>query len=94
MVILGSNSQGVVALNNSHATLTGATVSGSAHGGLVATNLSSIDMAYVSTFSTVSGNSVDLFCDSTSWVTGTANISGKFTAQCNNQLTSETVALP
>jgi hypothetical protein len=94
MVILGSNGQGVVALNNSHATLSGVTVSGSAHGGLVAMNLSSIDMAYVSTFSTISGNSVDLFCDSTSWLTGTANISGKFTAQCSNQLTSETVALP
>jgi hypothetical protein len=94
LVILGSHGQGVVALNNSHATLNGVTVSGSAHGGLVATNLSSIDMASGTTLSTVSGNGVDLFCDSTSWVTGTANISGKYTAQCTNQLASETVALP
>jgi hypothetical protein len=94
LVILGSSGQGVVALNSSHATLSGATVSGSAHGGLVVTNLSSIDMASGTPLSAVSGNSVDLFCDSTSWVTGTANISGKFTAQCTNQLTSETVALP
>jgi hypothetical protein len=94
MVILGSNGQGVMALNNSHATLNAVTISGGAHGGLVATNLSSIDVTYVTTLSTVSGNSVDLFCDSTSWVTGTANISGKPTAQCTNLLTSETVALP
>jgi hypothetical protein len=94
LVILGSNGQGVVALNNSHATLTGATVSGGSHGGLVATNLSSIDMAFGTGLSTVSGNSVDLFCDSTSWVTGTANISGKPTTQCSNLLTSETVPLP
>jgi hypothetical protein len=94
MVILGSNGQGVMALNNSHATLTAVTVSGSAHGGLVATNLSSIDITYVTTLSTISGNSVDMFCDSSSWVTGTANISGKPTAQCTNLLTAETVALP
>lgn len=93
LMILGSNSQGVVALNNSHATLNGATVSGGLHGGLVALNLSSFDVAF-GNLSIVSGNSVDLFCDSSSWVTGTANISGKPTAQCSNQLPSETVALP
>ena len=94
LVITASNGQGVVALDNSHATLNGATVSGSLHGGLVATNLSSIDVAAGAMLSTISGNSVDLFCDSSSWVTGTANISGRPTAQCSNQLASETVALP
>jgi hypothetical protein len=92
--LIASNGQGLVAQNNSHATLNGVTISGSAHGGIVATNLSTVDMASGTTLSTVSGNSVDLFCDSSSWVTGTANIFGKPTSQCTNQLTSETVTLP
>jgi len=94
LVITNSVSQGVVALNNAHATLAGVTISGSAHAGLVAANMSSIDMAFGTQLSTVAGNSVDLFCDSTSWITGTANINGKPTAQCANLLPSETVAFP
>jgi len=96
LIINGSNSQGVVALNNAHATLTGATVSGSGHGGLVAANMSTIDVALgnSNSLSTVGGNSVDLFCDSTSWLTGSANIAGKPSAQCTNLLTTETVLLP
>lgn len=93
LVITGSHGQGIVAMNNSHATLSG-TVQGSAHGGLVATNLSSIDVATTSTLSTVGANGADLFCDSNSWVTGTANISGTPKTQCANLLTTETVALP
>jgi len=73
--ITRSYGQGVVAMNNSHATISG-TVQGSGHGGLVATNLSSIDVATASTLSTVGGNGVDLFCDANSLVTGTANIAG------------------
>jgi len=91
--ITGSHGQGVVALNNSHATISG-TVQGSAHGGLVATNLSSIDVATTSTLSTVGANSLDLFCDTNSWITGRANIAGTPKAQCTNLLTTETVALP
>ena len=45
LAITGSNGQGIVALNNSHATITGVTVTGSTHGGLLAANLSSIDVA-------------------------------------------------
>ena len=45
LVITGSNGQGVMALNNSHATVIGATVTGGCHGGLVAANLSSIDVS-------------------------------------------------
>jgi hypothetical protein len=93
LVITGSKGQGVMVLNNSHATVIGATVTGSAHGGLVATNLSSIDVS-VGTLSLVSGNSVDLFCDPDSTITGTANLSGVPTAQCTNLLAGETVALP
>ena len=94
LLITNSVGQGVIALNNAHATLAGVAISGSAHAGLVAANLSSIDMASGTQLSSVSGNSVDLFCDATSWVTGTANISGKPTAQCTNLLTSETVTFP
>lgn len=91
--ITRSYGQGVVAMNNSHATVSG-TIQGSGHGGLVATNLSSIDVATNSTLSTIGGNSVDLFCDANSWITGTANIAGTPTAQCTNLLPTETAPLP
>jgi len=93
LLITRSHGQGIVAMNNSHATISG-TVQGSAHGGLVATNLSSIDVATTSTLSTIGSNRVDLFCDSNSWVTGTANIAGTPTTQCLNVLITETVSLP
>lgn len=92
--ITGSQGQGIVVLNNSHATLNGATVTSSAHGGLLALNLSSIDLAPGTTLSAISGNSVDLFCDSNSMVTGTANVSGTPKTECANLLSTQTVALP
>jgi len=93
--ITGSLGQGIVAMNNSHATLFGANISHGAHAGLVAINNSSIDLSINNTpLSTISGNAVDLFCDSDSKITGTANIAGSPTAQCSNLLSSETVALP
>jgi hypothetical protein len=93
--ITGSLGQGIVAMNNSHATLFGATISHGTHAGLVAINNSSIDLSINNTpLSTISGNAVDLFCDSDSKITGTANIAGSPTAQCTNLLSSETVALP
>jgi hypothetical protein len=94
LVITGSNGQGVVALNNSHATLTGATVTGGSHAGLLAANQSSIDVSAGTTLSLVGGNSVDLFCDSGSTITGTANLSGTPKSQCTNLLSTETVTLP
>jgi len=93
--IAGSVGQGIVAMNNSHATLFGANVSHGSHGGLVAINNSSIDISNNNNpLSTISGNAVDLFCDSDSKITGTANISGAPTAQCTNLLSSETMPLP
>ena len=94
LVITGSNGQGVMALNNSHATMIGATVTGGSHGGLVAANLSSIDVSAGSTLSLVSGNSMDLFCDPGSTITGSVNLSGAPTSKCTNLLSAETVALP
>lgn len=94
LVITGSNGQGVMALNNSHATVIGATVTGGSHGGLVAANLSSIDVSAGTNLTLVGGNSVDLFCDPNSTITGSVNLSGVPTSQCTNLLTGETVALP
>ena len=94
LAITQSHGQGIMVLNNSHATIGAATVTGSSHGGLVAANLSSIDVAASSALSSVGGNSVDLFCDSGSTITGSSNIAGVPTAQCINLVSAETVALP
>lgn len=88
LVITGSRGQGIVVLNNSHATLTGATITGSGHGGLAASNLSSIDVGS-GTLTDVGGSGVDLFCDSSSRITGAANLAGTPTAQCSNLLPGE-----
>lgn len=93
--ITGSVGQGIVATNNSHATLNGVTVSRGSHAGLIAINNSSIDVGNPNNLlSTIGGNAVDLFCDSDSKITGTANIAGSPTAQCTNLLSGETVPLP
>jgi hypothetical protein len=94
LVITGSNGQGVMVLDNSHATVIGATVTKGSHGGLVAANLSSIDVSAGTTLTLVGGNSVDLFCDPGSAITGSANLSGAPTSQCTNLLAGETVTLP
>ncbi len=94
LVITGSNGQGVMALNNSHATMIGATITGGSHGGLVAANLSSIDVSTGTNLTLVGGNSVDLFCDPDSTITGTVNLSGVPTSKCTNLLSGETVTLP
>jgi hypothetical protein len=89
LVITGSRGQGVAVMNNSHATLTGATITGSVHGGLAASNLSSIDVGAATTSTLVSGNGVDLFCDSDSTITGSANVSGATVVKCANLLSAE-----
>ncbi len=92
--LMGSLGQGIVAMNNSHATLTAVTISHGSHAGLIAINNSTIDVASNNTLSTIGGNAVDLFCDTDSKITGTANIAGAPTTQCTNLLASETVSLP
>lgn len=92
--ISGSLGQGIVAMNNAHATLFGATISHGGHAGLLALNNSSIDVSNGGLLSTIGGNAVDLFCDDDSKIVGTANIAGSPTAQCTNLLSSETVPLP
>jgi hypothetical protein len=80
-------------MNNSHATLTGATVTGGGHGGLVLANLSSIDVSGAGLLTLIGGNGVDLVCDSGSTITGSANLAGVPTSQCANVLAAE-AALP
>ena len=93
VVVSNSQGQGVIVTNNSHATLAGSSITGSLHGGLVVANLSTIDNASGS-FTSVSGNATDLFCDSNSFITGTANLTGVSTVNCGNQLPNNTVPLP
>lgn len=93
VVVSNSQGQGVIVTNNSHATLAGSSITGSLHGGLVVANLSTIDNASGS-FTAVSGNATDLFCDSNSFITGTANLTGVSTVNCGNQLPNNTVPLP
>jgi hypothetical protein len=94
LAITGSYGDGILVLNNSHALVGAFTVTGSGHGGLVAANLSSIDVDASTAPSLVGGNAVDLFCDSRSVITGGANIAGVPTAQCANLLATETTPLP
>ena len=94
LVITGSQSDGILVINNSRATLTGGTVTGNSHGGLVAANLSTIGVSSSSFTTLIGGNGVDLFCDSKSLITGTANMAGVPTAQCANLLPGDSEPLP
>jgi hypothetical protein len=94
LLISNSQGQGVIVTNNSHATLAGSSITGGLHGGLVAANLSTIDIQQGSALTLVGGNHPDLFCDSSSYITGTANLSGVPTASCVNQLQFGSVPLP
>ncbi len=76
-------------VNNSHARLAGANVTGGGHGGLVLANLSSIDVGPGSMLTLIGGNGVDLFCDSGSTITGSANFAGVPTSQCVNVLAAQ-----
>jgi hypothetical protein len=94
LVITGSQSRGILVMNNSHATLSGGTVTGSNHGGLVVANLSSLAVSASAVPTLIGANSVDLFCDSKSIITGGANMAGMPTAQCANLLAGDSEPLP
>jgi hypothetical protein len=91
MIISGSHGQGIYVNGNSHADLDGSSITGSQHGGLVAVNLGTIDTISPAP---VSGNAVDVFCDSQSLITGGANIVNASTIQCTNLLPGASVAVP
>jgi len=95
LTVSGSQGQGVFVSNNSHASLAGSSITGSAHGGLVVANLSTVAVGTgTNPFTQISGNGTDLFCDSRSLITGGANIANAATVQCGNLLAGDTVPLP
>jgi len=94
LIVSHSQGQGVIVTNNSHASLSGSSITGGLHGGLVVANLSTIDIQPSSSPTVVGGNAPDLFCDSNSLITGTANLAGAPTANCANLLSGNTVTLP
>jgi hypothetical protein len=94
LLVSGSRGQGVIVTNNSHATVTGSSITGGLHGGLIVANVSTIDVQPSSSFTLVGGNAPDLFCDSNSFITGTANLAGVPTVNCGNLLAGNTVPLP
>jgi hypothetical protein len=94
LVVSGSQGQGVIVSNNSHAQLAGSSITGSAHGGLVVLNLSTAGVDSSSPLTTISGNGTDLFCDSKSQITGALNVANASTAQCSNILPGTYEILP
>jgi len=94
LIISGSQGHGVLVSNNSHASLAGSSITGSGHGGLVAANLSTISVATSNPLTLVGGNKTDLFCDSKSVITGSANLAGVPIVSCGNLLPGDTVPLP
>jgi len=96
LVITGSKGQGLYVSNNSHATLSGSSITGGSHGGLLATNLSSVSLVSLSGFQTtlIGGNATDVFCDSNSVITGSSRFAGVPTTHCANLLPFDTVPLP
>jgi hypothetical protein len=93
LIISGSHGQGILVMNSSHAVLDGSSISAGLHGGLVAVNNSTIAAA-LDQITSVSGNAVDLFCDSKSLITGAVNIANANTIQCPNLLPYDTPPLP
>ena len=94
LIISGSQGQGVFVSNNSHASLAGSSITGSGHGGLVAANLSTISVATSNPLTLVGGNKTDLFCDSKSVITGSANLGGVPIVSCGNLLPGDTEPVP
>ena len=96
-VITNSRGQGVIVSNDSHARLSGSSITGGTHGGLVVTNLStaSVDFNFFGNpVSTITGNGTDVFCDSQSRITGGSNIANANTVSCNNLLPGSYENLP
>ena len=94
LVVSGSQGQGVLVSGNSHARLAGSSITGSAHGGLVAVNLSTIAVETSNPLTQISGNGTDLFCDSKSLINGSTNVANATTVQCGNLLPGDYENLP
>lgn len=94
LAVSGSRGQGVIVSNNSHAQLTGSSITGGAHGGLVVLNLSTAGIDSSNPLTTISGNGTDLFCDSKSQIAGALNVANASTVQCSNILPGKYEVLP
>ncbi len=95
LIVSGSQGQGVLVSNNSHASLAGSSITGSGHGGLVVANLSTVAVGTgTNPLTQISGNGTDLFCDSKSLITGGGGIANATSVQCGNLLAGDTVPLP
>src|SRR5437016_5143221 len=97
LVVSNSKGQGVIVSNDSHARLSGSSITGGAHGGLVVTNLStaSVDFNFFGNPSTtITANGTDVFCDSKSRITGGASIANAITVNCSSLLPGSYENLP
>jgi hypothetical protein len=93
--VVGSYGQGIVVTNNSSANVPGATVTGTGHAGLVVINNSSanLDAGNIALTPITGSIAPDLFCDSTSLITG-ADKAPSSTRQCDHLVGGSTVPLP
>jgi len=94
LVISGSQGQGVVVSNNSHAEFSGSSITGSAHGGLVVVNSSTATADSNNPLTVIGSNGTDLFCDSNSQIAGTLNIANASVVSCQNTLPGTYKSLP
>ena len=94
LVVTGSQGQGVIVSNGSHAQFAGSSITGGAHGGLVVVNLSTVGVDFTNPLTVIGSNGTDLFCDSKSQIAGSANIASAAVVQCANLLPSNYESLP
>lgn len=94
LLVSGSQGQGVFVSNNSHASLSGSSITGNSHGGLVVANLSTVAIYQSNILTLFGGNATDVFCDSKSVITGATNLAGVPTVKCSNLLPGDTEPLP
>jgi len=94
LVVTGSQGQGVIVSNGSHAQLAGSSITRGAHGGLVVVNLSTVGVDFTNPLTVIGSNGTDLFCDSKSQIAGSANIASAAVVQCANLLPSNYESLP
>ena len=94
LIVSSAQGQGVVISNNSHAQLSGSSITSVAHGGLVVLNLSTATADSSNPLTVISGNGTDLFCDSRSQIAGAFNIANVVSVNCNNLLPDRYENLP
>jgi hypothetical protein len=94
LIVSGSQSQGVVVANNSHAELGGSSITGSSRGGLVVVNLSTATADATNPLTVIGTNGTDLFCDSKSQIAGVLSIANVAVVNCKNLLPGPYQSLP